>query len=54
MFSTSLSEEFQLAASGFGLTKKEVWALSHEAVNYTFEDDTVKNELRALWTNHTQ
>lgn len=50
VFSTSLSEEYCLAAGAFGLSKTKLREMSLQAVNYTFEDDRTKECLRKLWT----
>lgn len=50
VFSTSLSEEYYLAAQTFELSKRELWELSLTAVNYIFEDDSTKECVRKLWT----
>ena len=49
VFSTSLSEEYALAAQSFSLSKKELWNMSFQAINYVFEDEVTKEELRKLW-----
>lgn len=49
VFSTTLSEEYCLAASNFGLTKQDLWQLSLDAINHIFEDDEIKTQLRLLY-----
>ena len=49
VFSTSLSEEYYLAACSFGLTKRELCDLSSEAIDHIFEGEAIKNKLRNFW-----
>lgn len=46
IFSTSLSGEYILAASSFGLGKKEMFELGRNAIEFIFADDEIKRELR--------
>ncbi|RVX08094.1 Adenosine deaminase-like protein [Vitis vinifera] len=46
IFSTSLSGEYILAASSFGLGKKEMLELGRNAIEFIFADDEIKRELR--------
>ncbi|KAK9268054.1 hypothetical protein L1049_010493 [Liquidambar formosana] len=46
VFSTTLSGEYFLAASAFGLGKREMFQLSRNAIDFIFADDKVKRELR--------
>ena len=48
MFSTSLSEEYSIAARTFSLSKVDLLALSALAVDYIFDED-IKQDLRKLW-----
>ncbi|TDH09511.1 hypothetical protein EPR50_G00087410 [Perca flavescens] len=49
VFSTDLSQEYQLAASTFGLSREAVWKLSQQAIDYIFAPDTVKQQLKQKW-----
>ncbi|XP_062576458.1 adenosine deaminase-like protein [Saccostrea cucullata] len=46
VFSTSMSEEYQLAASTFDLKQRDLWNLSEQSINYTFCEENVKEKLR--------
>lgn len=50
VFCTDLSQEYQLAASAFGLRPDAVWTLSERAVDCIFAGDEVKQQLRQKWT----
>ncbi|KAK5902043.1 hypothetical protein CesoFtcFv8_007340 [Champsocephalus esox] len=49
VFSTDLSQEYQLAASTFDLSHEAVWKLSHDAIDCIFAPDTVKQQLKQKW-----
>ncbi|CAM0907210.1 unnamed protein product [Alopecurus aequalis] len=49
LFSTSLSNEYYLVASTFGLSKDELFRLAQGAVEFVFADDEVKKSLRAVF-----
>ncbi|XAR53776.1 Adenosine deaminase [Bertholletia excelsa] len=49
VFSTSLSREYVLASSTFGIGRSEMFQLAREAVEYIFADDAVKRELREIF-----
>uniref|UniRef100_A0A8C2ZCG5 N6-Methyl-AMP deaminase n=1 Tax=Cyclopterus lumpus TaxID=8103 RepID=A0A8C2ZCG5_CYCLU len=49
VFSTDLSQEYQLAASTFGLSREAVWNLSQQAIDCIFAPDTVKQQLKQKW-----
>ncbi|CAL9057548.1 N6-mAMP deaminase-like isoform X1 [Musa acuminata AAA Group] len=49
LFSTTLSNEFYLAASTFGLNKDEMFLLARSAIQSTFADDEVKHELTKIF-----
>lgn len=49
VFSTDLSQEYQLAASTFDLSREAVWKLSHDAIDCIFAPDTVKQQLKQKW-----
>ncbi|XP_041534918.1 adenosine deaminase-like protein isoform X4 [Microtus oregoni] len=51
VFSTNLSQEYQLAAETFNLTPSQVWDLSYESISYIFASDNTRSELRSRW-NH--
>ncbi|KAF7840647.1 adenosine deaminase-like protein [Senna tora] len=46
VFSTSLSNEYKIAATSLGLGKKEVFELSKNSIEFVFADSGVKEELR--------
>ncbi|XP_032401663.1 N6-Methyl-AMP deaminase isoform X1 [Xiphophorus hellerii] len=50
VFCTDSSQEYQLAASAFGLRPEAVWTLSERAVDCIFAGDEVKQQLRQKWT----
>ncbi|KAF5728595.1 adenosine/AMP deaminase family protein [Tripterygium wilfordii] len=49
VFSTSLSEEYKLAASTFGLGKKEMFELVKNAIEFIFADVEVKQDLKEIF-----
>ncbi|KQK13629.2 hypothetical protein BRADI_1g11465v3 [Brachypodium distachyon] len=49
LFSTSLSNEYYLVASMFGLSKPELFRLAQGAVEFAFADDKVKKSLRVVF-----
>ncbi|CAN6206362.1 unnamed protein product [Urochloa humidicola] len=49
LFSTSLSNEFYLVASTFGLSKPELFHLAEEAVQFIFADENVKKSLKEVF-----
>uniref|UniRef100_A0A453AT75 Adenosine deaminase domain-containing protein n=1 Tax=Aegilops tauschii subsp. strangulata TaxID=200361 RepID=A0A453AT75_AEGTS len=49
LFSTSLSNEYYLVASTFGLSKTELFRLAQGAAEFVFADDEVKKSLRAVF-----
>ncbi|KAK1678200.1 hypothetical protein QYE76_039048 [Lolium multiflorum] len=49
LFSTSLSNEYYLVASTFGLSKAELFRLAQGAVEFVFADDEVKKSLRLMF-----
>ena len=49
VFATSLSEEYHLVATTFGLTKEQLWELSYKSIDYIASGESVKDCLRALW-----
>ncbi|KAK4258980.1 hypothetical protein QN277_005365 [Acacia crassicarpa] len=51
VFSTSLSDEYRIAASTFGLGKKEMFELSKNSVEFVFADNGVKEELRSIFNS---
>ncbi|CAI8611454.1 unnamed protein product [Vicia faba] len=50
VFSTSLSNEYKIAASSFGLGRKEMFELSKNAVEFIFADNTVKEDLGNIFS----
>ncbi|XP_057463155.1 N6-mAMP deaminase [Actinidia eriantha] len=49
VFSTSLSGEYVLASSTFGLGRSKMFHLARNAVEFVFSDDVVKQELRQIF-----
>uniref|UniRef100_A0A671SR43 Adenosine deaminase-like n=1 Tax=Sinocyclocheilus anshuiensis TaxID=1608454 RepID=A0A671SR43_9TELE len=49
-----LSQEYQLAASTFGLTQEAVWMLSQQAIGYTFAPEPIKQRLEKKWAEFKQ
>ena len=49
VFSTSLSEEYSIAANTFQLGKDALWDLSYNAIDYIFAGDGLKAKLREKW-----
>ncbi|KTG33306.1 hypothetical protein cypCar_00001439 [Cyprinus carpio] len=54
VFCTDLSQEYQLAASTFGLTQEAVWMLSQQAIGYTFAPEPIKQRLEKKWAELKQ
>ena len=50
VFATSLSKEFAIASSTFGLSKQQLWQLSYDSIDFIFADVSVKNQLRRTWS----
>ncbi|XP_064619638.1 adenosine deaminase-like protein [Lineus longissimus] len=46
VFSTSLSQEYRIAAETFDLKEDNLWDLSLRSIDFIFEDDKIKNGLR--------
>ncbi|KAF4361117.1 hypothetical protein F8388_021043 [Cannabis sativa] len=51
VFSTSLSGKYKLAASAFGLGKKELIQLAKNEVEFVFADNLVKRDLREMFNS---
>uniref|UniRef100_A0A669E5B4 N6-Methyl-AMP deaminase n=1 Tax=Oreochromis niloticus TaxID=8128 RepID=A0A669E5B4_ORENI len=51
VFCTDLSQEYQLAASTFGLSHEAVWKLSQQAIDSIFGPETVKQQLKEKWND---
>lgn len=49
VFSTSLSEEYSIAADTFNLSRRQLWDLSYNSIDHIFADETVKEKLREKW-----
>lgn len=49
MFSTSLSNEYYLAASTFGLDREDMLKLARKAIEYGFVDNSVKDAVRDIF-----
>ncbi|CAL1397775.1 unnamed protein product [Linum trigynum] len=51
VFSTSLSKEYSLASSAFGLGRKELFQLARDSVEFIFADGGVKQELKEIFSS---
>ncbi|RYR76210.1 hypothetical protein Ahy_A01g000818 [Arachis hypogaea] len=51
VFSTSLSNEYKIAASSLGLGRKQMFELSKNSVEFIFADNVVKDELREIFNS---
>lgn len=51
VFSTSLSGEYFLAASSYGLGKRELFHLARNAIEFIFAEDEVKRELGEIFNS---
>ncbi|CAJ1056421.1 adenosine deaminase-like protein [Xyrichtys novacula] len=51
VFSTDLSQEYQLAASTFGLSHEDVWKLSQQAIDCIFAPDDMIQQLKQKWVD---
>ncbi|NXX70636.1 ADAL protein, partial [Spizella passerina] len=49
VFATDLSQEYELVAKTFNLTRSQMWDLSYESINYIFASNAVKSKLREQW-----
>ncbi|KAI4899719.1 hypothetical protein NFI96_013628 [Prochilodus magdalenae] len=49
VFCTDLSQEYQLAASTFGLSQEAVWVLSQQAIQFSFAPEALKQQLKQKW-----
>ncbi|XP_036424201.1 adenosine deaminase-like protein [Colossoma macropomum] len=49
VFCTDLSQEYQLAASTFGLSQEAVWLLSQQAIQCSFAPEALKRQLERRW-----
>ncbi|XP_028407028.1 adenosine deaminase-like protein [Dendronephthya gigantea] len=49
VFTSSLSEEYLLAAKTFNLSKAHLWKLSYDSIDYIFEQNTIKEQLWTKW-----
>ncbi|XP_074456513.1 N6-Methyl-AMP deaminase isoform X2 [Larus michahellis] len=49
VFATDLSQEYELAAKTFNLTRAQMWDLSYESINYIFASSAIKSKLREQW-----
>uniref|UniRef100_A0A6J0SVE0 N6-Methyl-AMP deaminase isoform X2 n=1 Tax=Pogona vitticeps TaxID=103695 RepID=A0A6J0SVE0_9SAUR len=49
VFATDLSQEYQLAADTFQLSKEQVWNLSYEAIDHIFASSRTKTALKERW-----
>ncbi|XP_027087899.1 N6-mAMP deaminase-like [Coffea arabica] len=51
VFSTSLSHEYRLAASAYGLGMKEMHTLARDAINFIFAGNDAKEELKEIFAS---
>ena len=51
VFEISLTDEYYIAAQTFSLSVDELWTMAQESVDFIFEDEPLKDELRKLWNN---
>ncbi|KAF2304985.1 hypothetical protein GH714_000873 [Hevea brasiliensis] len=51
VFSTSLSKEYSLASSAFGLGKRELFQLARNGIDYIFADAEVKRDLTVIFNS---
>ncbi|KAL8196951.1 UNVERIFIED_CONTAM: hypothetical protein K2H54_002811 [Gekko kuhli] len=49
VFATDLSQEYQLVADTFQLSKAQMWDLSYDAIDYIFAGAHIKAELKEKW-----
>ncbi|XP_060116056.1 adenosine deaminase-like protein [Heteronotia binoei] len=49
VFATDLSQEYQLIADTFQLSKAQMWDLSYDAIDYIFAGARTKAELKEKW-----
>lgn len=49
VFSSSLSQEYAIAASVFNMSKLDMWNLSFDSINYIFEQTVIKEQLKVIW-----
>ncbi|KFQ42395.1 Adenosine deaminase-like, partial [Nestor notabilis] len=49
VFATDLSQEYELVAKTFNLTRSQMWDLSYDSINYIFASNVVKSKLREQW-----
>lgn len=49
IFGTCLSNEYRLTAETFQLDHKSLWTLSENAIDFIFEGDQMKKELKSMW-----
>ena len=51
VFSTKLSEEYAIAGSTFSLSQQDLWSLAASAVDFTFESQDFKKDLKRMWAS---
>lgn len=51
VFSTSLSQEYSLASSSFGIDKVDIFDLAYKAISLAFADHKVKDEVRKIFSS---
>ncbi len=52
VFETSLSKEYAIAMQAFGLSQKDLWQLSYQAIQHTFLSREDQQQLRESWDKH--
>jgi adenosine deaminase len=54
VFSTTLSEEYALAAQAFNLSPQTLFSVSLKSIDYIFADEEIKTHLRKVWAEFQQ
>lgn len=50
VLNTNLSREYAIVNRAFKLDKEKLKELSYQSINYTFADETTKNNLKEVFT----
>ncbi|OAD75759.1 hypothetical protein PHYBLDRAFT_154832 [Phycomyces blakesleeanus NRRL 1555(-)] len=50
VFFSQLSDEYTIAAKTFGLSKNELYEASYRTIDAIFEDETIKQNLKKIWS----
>lgn len=48
VFNCTLSEQYEMVANAFGLSREELKYLAKKSIDYIFADENVKNQLKQL------